>query len=672
GPDTDGNGISDRIVYQWDFADNDADASDVAKGHGSHVASLIASSDSRYGGVAQGTELIVLKVFGDDGHGTFRDLERALQWVVANADAWNVGVVNLSLGDTGNWTDAIGRYGLADEFAALSRRDLVVVGAAGNSYATQNRMGVAYPAADPAVLAVGATWAGDFGGPWRFGNGSVDYTTGADRIAGFSQRDTTLTDTFAPGARFNGADANGGVRTMQGTSQAAAFVSGTAAIAQQVAMETLGRRLTTGEFATLLRTTGASIVDGDDENDNVTNTGATFGRVDVEALVAAIAGLPETPPDNGGGTGGGSSGGGGTTTPSNVAAPGVHVADVSAGETVSALDFGNFELARVEGRVVNDVDADGVVDAGESGLAGRTVFLDADADGVFDTGEAFALTGTDGRYTITGVGPGTFRVSQSVPDGWANTQPGGFVEYTATSGDTEVVELTQAEEGFRVTSITATATGFQARFNRAFDAALVNLYGATASGAPDVVVTGPGNRRRAAARRVHGAAREPSRRFRAGRHRSPAGRRRRRHGGRRPRRELHRGQRRADGRHSRRDARAGAGARDGDLADRFADPVVERRGRDERGLHSPLRPGARALHRRGRERDLAGHRDERGRRPGRPACDDHGDRCIAGRRDRESRDADRRRAGRCAVRHEAGARCRQRVGQRRGPRGGGR
>ena len=48
----------------------------------------------------------------------------------------------------------------------------------------------------------------------------------ADRIAGFSQRDTTLTDTFAPGARFNGADANGGVRTMQGTSQASAFVSG--------------------------------------------------------------------------------------------------------------------------------------------------------------------------------------------------------------------------------------------------------------------------------------------------------------------------------------------------------------------------------------------------------------------------------------------------------------
>jgi subtilase family serine protease len=492
GPDADGNGVADRIVYQWDFAENDGDASD-RDGHGSHVASVIGGADDRYGGVADATELIVLKVFDDDGRGVFRDLERALQWVVRNAEAWNIGVVNLSLGDSGNWTDDVGRYGLADEFAALSRADLIVVGAAGNSYATRNAMGVAYPAADPAVIAVGATWAGDFGGPWRFGNGSVDYTTDADRIAGFSQRDTELLDTFAPGARFNGADANGGVRTMQGTSQAAAFVSGSAAIAQQVALETLGRRLTTGEFAQLLRATGADIVDGDDEDDNVVNTGATYQRLDLQALVAAIGALPVTPPDGGSGGGGddGGSGtpGGGGTTPVNTAAPGVHSVDLTAGQSVDGLDFGNFELGSIAGRVVDDVDLDGTIDAGETGLAGRTVFLDADGDATLDDDELSATTGSDGRFTFSGVvGPGAFTLMQQVPAGWIATGD-GTVEITLASGESRAdADLTQAQDSFRVTGVEVTASGFHASFNRAFDAALVNLYGTRDAGAPDVVV----------------------------------------------------------------------------------------------------------------------------------------------------------------------------------------
>ena len=62
GPDANGDGIDDRIMFQYDFADGDPNASDVA-GHGSHVASLIGSQDSAYPGVAPGTDLIALKVF---------------------------------------------------------------------------------------------------------------------------------------------------------------------------------------------------------------------------------------------------------------------------------------------------------------------------------------------------------------------------------------------------------------------------------------------------------------------------------------------------------------------------------------------------------------------------------------------------------------------------------
>ena len=71
------------------------------------------------------------------------------------------------------------------------------VAASGNSYNQFNHMGVAYPASDPAVLAVGGTWTGDFGGPWTVATGATDYTTDADRIAAFSQRSDTLLDIFA-------------------------------------------------------------------------------------------------------------------------------------------------------------------------------------------------------------------------------------------------------------------------------------------------------------------------------------------------------------------------------------------------------------------------------------------------------------------------------------------
>jgi hypothetical protein len=82
-------------------------------------------------------------------------------------------VVNLSLGDGANWADAGSHYGLGDEFAALAAQNVITVAAAGNNYANVNALGVAYPAADPAVLAVGAVWAGDFGGPWQIGRAHV-------------------------------------------------------------------------------------------------------------------------------------------------------------------------------------------------------------------------------------------------------------------------------------------------------------------------------------------------------------------------------------------------------------------------------------------------------------------------------------------------------------------
>lgn len=56
-------------------------------------------------------------------------------------------------------------------------------------------------------------------------------------------------------------------------------------------MHELGRLLTSDEFRTLVRDSGVAINDGDDEDDNVVNTGLDFLRIDMLALGEAILNL---------------------------------------------------------------------------------------------------------------------------------------------------------------------------------------------------------------------------------------------------------------------------------------------------------------------------------------------------------------------------------------------
>lgn len=286
GPDANGNGVADRIVYQYDFADDDADASDV-DGHGSNVSSIVAGSSTTYSGVAPAAGIVALKVFPDVGYGSFAYVESALQWIVANATTYNIAAVNLSLGDSLNWSTTKTLYGLNDEFAALASKNVIVVSAAGNEYYNYQAQGVAYPAADPNVLAVGAVYDANVGAQ-AWGSGARDNSTAADRVISFSQRSTSLVSTFAPGGVISGADASGGTTAISGTSQAAPHVAGAAVLAQQLAVQNLGRRLAPAEFRQLLSTSGDNIYDGDDENDNVTNSDASYKRLNVKKLADAI------------------------------------------------------------------------------------------------------------------------------------------------------------------------------------------------------------------------------------------------------------------------------------------------------------------------------------------------------------------------------------------------
>ncbi len=393
GPDADGNGVADRIVFHWDFADGDNNASDN-NNHGSNVASIVASSDALYTGIAPGADIIALKVFKNSGGGTFGYVEQALQWVVANAAAYNIASVNMSLGDEGNYSSAVSQYGIGDELAALAAMDVIVVAAAGNDfYQFASAQGVSYPAADPNVIAVSAVFDSNIDGV-GFSGGATAFTTGPDVITPFSQRDENLTVTFAPGSPITGADRNGGVIAMHGTSQASPHISGVAVLAQQLAVQELGRRLSVAEFSALLQSTGVTIIDGDDENDNVVNTGLPFTRVDVHSLGLAI------------------------------------------------LNSGNSEgTGSISGIVWNDLNQDGIRDAGEPGLEDWIVFLDHNQNGIRDAGERLTFTSVEGSYSFTNLTAGAYHVAQIIPDGATQTYPGigggGYLELVAHWDDTQ-------------------------------------------------------------------------------------------------------------------------------------------------------------------------------------------------------------------------------------------
>lgn len=286
GPDGNGDGVADRIVYHYDFANGDADASDF-DGHGSNVTSIVGSSDSVHTGMAPGADLIHLKVFTDAGGGNFGYLESALQWVIANAATYNIASINMSLGDSGNYASAGARYGLGDELAALVALDVIVVSAQGNSFFEfGSAQGASYPASDPNSMSVGAVYDANIG-PVGYGGAQAN-STGPGRITPFSQRSTTLTDIMAPGAAITGANFNGGTVSQHGTSQAAPHIAGIAVLVQDMAQHYLGRRFTQAEFIDLLQQSATTINDGDDEDDNVVNTGANFPLVDVFDLAELI------------------------------------------------------------------------------------------------------------------------------------------------------------------------------------------------------------------------------------------------------------------------------------------------------------------------------------------------------------------------------------------------
>jgi serine protease AprX len=216
-------------------------------GHGTHIGAIIAGRDNAVGeisrrdrlnpdrfiGVAPDARLINLKVGNAQGATDVSQVLAAIDWVVThrNDAGMNIRVLNLSFGTDSDQDYRIDPLAYAAEVAW--RKGIVVVAAAGNSGFGDARLND--PAYDPYVLAVGAS-----------DPKNTPQDVSDDEVPGWSSRGTGVRnpDLVAPGksvvslrdpnSEIDLAHPEGRVNSRffrgSGTSQAAAVVSGAAAI----------------------------------------------------------------------------------------------------------------------------------------------------------------------------------------------------------------------------------------------------------------------------------------------------------------------------------------------------------------------------------------------------------------------------------------------------------
>ena len=248
GIDTRHKALRNRVFFASDdFTGGDGDD---RFGHGTHVAAIIAGQAGRtaetatYQGIAPDAYLLNLRVLGDDGSGTVSSAIEAIDWAIEHRQAYNIRIINLSLG-----APVLQPYRddpLCEAVERAVKAGIVVVAAAGNFGRTTDGKsvlgGITSPANIPMAIAVGAIDT----------HGTAERSD--DTVATFSSRGPTRydlvmkPDVVAPGVHIVSAEAadsylartyperhvsgsgSDAVIQLSGTSMSAGVVSGAAAL----------------------------------------------------------------------------------------------------------------------------------------------------------------------------------------------------------------------------------------------------------------------------------------------------------------------------------------------------------------------------------------------------------------------------------------------------------
>jgi thermitase len=234
--------LAGRLLPGKDFVNGDGDASDDL-GHGTQAADVIAGAGDNGRGIAGlcwACRILPVKVLDATGTGSYSTIAEGIRYAAdRGAD-----IINLSLG--GSSDSRILRSAVA---YAVAKGALVVAAAGNNASAAPH-----YPAAIPAVLAVGASTAGEAQYP-------------------FSNHGAGWVDLAAPGCNPS-SQPSGIITTFCGTSSSAPFVAGVAALLASSAP---------GSSAAVIRTALTSTAHP------LAGHWVAAGRVDAAAALAAVA-----------------------------------------------------------------------------------------------------------------------------------------------------------------------------------------------------------------------------------------------------------------------------------------------------------------------------------------------------------------------------------------------
>lgn len=187
-----------KIAQGYDFVNNDNNPQDDY-GHGTHVAGIAAALGNNglgVAGVSWGAQIMPVKVLNSFGQGSSSKVAAGIVWAADHG----VQIINMSLGGS-NYSQI-----LQDAVDYAAGNNVLLIASSGNT----NANFVLYPARFPQVIAVAAT-------------------NTSNQHASFSNYGTEI-DIAAPGDNILSLWLGGGYSTFSGTSMAASYVSGLAAV----------------------------------------------------------------------------------------------------------------------------------------------------------------------------------------------------------------------------------------------------------------------------------------------------------------------------------------------------------------------------------------------------------------------------------------------------------
>ena len=122
---------SSKIPFAYDYYDSDTNVSG-GNSHGTHVAGIVGANGGQVTGVAPDAQLMILKIFGDDGSGAYdSDILAALDdAVMLGAD-----VINMSLGMTAGFSEDAAAN-MRDVYQRVKNAGISLMCAAGNEYSS--------------------------------------------------------------------------------------------------------------------------------------------------------------------------------------------------------------------------------------------------------------------------------------------------------------------------------------------------------------------------------------------------------------------------------------------------------------------------------------------------------------------------------------------------------